>query len=106
MIDYFDAGHRIGTYWGLSALGFAWFAWLAVRRLIYEPTRLRASIVAFAMSWSLLCANNALFRFDIVEASSLSAWEAETIRAFSVASLLWLCWEFRSGRAQSPPVTN
>ena len=101
MIDYFDAGHRIGVYWGLAALGFAWFAWLGVRRFIDEPTRMRGAIVAFAVCWTLLCGNNALFRFESIEVASLSSWEAEFIRAASVLSHAWLCWEFRARRVRA-----
>jgi hypothetical protein len=83
------------VYWALSTAGYVLFQVLGIIRIVSEGvTRLRLAIVAFATSWAALCTDNALFRLGCLEASSLSSWEAELIRAASVVTLWWMCIEF------------
>ncbi len=93
-----DAMDRVGIYWFVSCAGFLYFTFLATRRFIFEPSRMRFSVIAFATSWSILCLQLSLFRLDLIEDLNATSQNVEVIRAACCFSLTWMIFEFRKGK--------
>lgn len=89
---------RFGIYFVVSAAMFGYLALIAIWRMVYKPSRGRLAIAAFAVSWMLLCAQNAAVRFDWITRGLASGWESEVIRLACAASLAWLVAEYGRGQ--------
>lgn len=81
--------------WIVYGLGYAYFAWLAIRRFLDGPTRGRASIIAYAVGGMAIATSAVLLRLDVI-AMNDTVIAARTMGA--AGALWWMIAEFRGGR--------
>ena len=88
---------RYGIYFLISAAMFGYLALIAIWRMAYKPSRGRAAITAFAVSWMMLSAQNGATRLDWITKELARGWQTEVIRLACAVSLAWLVAEYGRG---------
>lgn len=85
---------RTSFWWLCEAAGFAYFAYLAVRRFLGGKTRARASIIAFSLTSVVISVTAVLLRTDTL---TLHDRLIELRTLLGAAALWWMILEFRRG---------